>query len=88
MSDIKAIKKEYNNVWDSYTEQDKGALFAYGERYRQFISKNKTERECVRSMISVAEKSGYQDMEKCMEAGISLQPVDKSSGGTLRFTSS
>ena len=77
MSDIKAIKKEYNNVWNSYTEQDKGALFAYGERYRQFISKNKTERECVRSMISVAEKSGYQDIEKCMEAGISLQPGDK-----------
>ena len=56
MSDIKKLKKEYKNVWESYTEQDTRTLFAYGERYRQFISKNKTERECVRSMIAIAEK--------------------------------
>ncbi|MBE6022745.1 MAG: aminopeptidase [Cellulosilyticum sp.] len=77
MSDIKNLKKEYKNVWESYTEQDKRTLFAYGERYRQFISKNKTERECVRSMIAVAEQEGYKNLETCIEEQITLKAGDK-----------
>lgn len=77
MSDIKELKKEYKNVWASYTEQDRSALFAYGERYRQFISKNKTERECIRTMIQMAEKAGYQDIEDCIQRGVFLKPGDK-----------
>ncbi|MBP3886511.1 MAG: aminopeptidase [Cellulosilyticum sp.] len=77
MSDIKKLKKEYKNVWESYTEQDTRTLFAYGERYRQFISKNKTERECVRSMIAIAEKSGYQNIETLIEEQAELKPGDK-----------
>ena len=77
MSDIKKIKKTYENVWETYNEQDKRALFAYGERYRQFISKNKTERECVRSMITLAEKSGYQNIENYIDGQTTLKAGDK-----------
>ena len=77
MSDIKKLKKEYKNVWESYTEQDKRALFAYGERYRQFISDNKTERECVRSMIAMAEKEGYKNIETYISEQVQLKPGDK-----------
>ena len=77
MSDIKKLKKEYKNVWESYTEQDKRALFAYGERYRQFISHNKTERECVRSMIAMAEKEGYKNIETYISEQVQLKPGDK-----------
>lgn len=77
MSDIKKIKKTYQNVWETYNEQDKRALFAYGERYRQFISKNKTERECVRNMITIAEKAGYQNIENYIGGEITLQAGDK-----------
>ena len=77
MSDIKKIKKEYKNVWETYTEQDKRTLFAYGERYRQFISNNKTERECVRSMIEVAEKAGYQNLETLINGENMLKAGDK-----------
>ena len=77
MSNIKEIKKEYKNVWADYTEQDKRALFAYGERYRQFISKNKTERECVRSMIIEAEKAGYRNIEECIKGQVALKAGDK-----------
>lgn len=77
MPNKKEIKKEYKNVWESYNEQDKKALFAYGERYRQFISKHKTERECVRGMVKDAEKAGYRNIEACIREGASLKAGDK-----------
>ncbi len=77
MLNKKEIKKEYKNVWESYNEQDKKALFAYGERYRQFISKHKTERECVRGMVKEAEKAGYRNIEACIREGASLKAGDK-----------
>lgn len=65
------------NLWQSYNEQDQRNLFAYCERYRQFISKNKTERECVRSMIIAAEKEGYRNIESCIKDQVKLEPGDK-----------
>ena len=38
---------ERKNAWKKYTEEEKAAVFAYGDEYRQFISDCKTERECV-----------------------------------------
>ena len=73
----KELKKEYKNVWESYKEEDKKALFAYGERYRQFISKHKTERECVRGMIKEAEKAGYRNIETCIREQVALKAGDK-----------
>lgn len=75
--EVKALKKEYKNVWDSYTAADLEALFAYGERYRQFISENKTERECVRSMIQKAEQAGYRNIETLIGGNVTLTAGDK-----------
>lgn len=74
MSDL---KKEYKSAWDTYTEEDKKALFAYGERYRKFISENKTERECVQNMIKEAETAGYKNIEAYISEGKKLQAGDK-----------
>ena len=77
MSDNKMIQKEYKNVWEDYTQADLDALFAYGERYRQFISHNKTERECVRSMVKEAEAAGYRNMADLIGTDTKLQAGDK-----------
>lgn len=71
------FEKEYKNVWATYSEEDKKALFEYGERYRAFISNNKTERECVRSMAKQAEASGYKNLETLLESGTQLSAGDK-----------
>ncbi|MEF9960824.1 MAG: aminopeptidase [Niameybacter sp.] len=71
------LTKEYKCAWDAYTEEDKKALFAYGERYRKFISVNKTERECVRNMIEEAKTHGYVDLEEYIQVGKKLQAGDK-----------
>lgn len=75
--DIKVLKKEYKNVWDTYSEADIEALFAYGERYRKFISYNKTERECVRSMVKQAEEAGYRNIETLIGTDAKLTAGDK-----------
>lgn len=71
------FKKEYKSAWDTYTEQDKDNLFAYGERYRVFISDNKTERECIRDMVSKAEAEGYQNLDTLISEGKVLKSGDK-----------
>ncbi len=71
------LKKEYKDVWASYTDQDKENLFAYGERYRQFISRCKTERECVRDMVQMAEKDGYENLENLIKSGAAIKPGSK-----------
>ncbi|OON94227.1 MAG: aminopeptidase [Epulopiscium sp. Nele67-Bin001] len=61
------MKKEYKDAWSTYTEEDKELLFAYGERYRKFISDNKTERECVVDCIKIAREHGYKDLSEYTE---------------------
>lgn len=78
MSDnIKNLKKEYKNVWEDYSASDLEAVFAYGERYRKFISTNKTERECVRSMVKQAEEAGYRNIEDLIGTDAKLTTGDK-----------
>ena len=71
------LTKEYKQAWDTYTQSDKDALFAYGERYRQFISENKTERECIRTMVVKAEAEGYINLETLISEETPLKVGDK-----------
>ena len=78
MSDTKVIlKKEYKNTWDTYSKEDLEKLFAYAERYRKFISDNKTERECIRDLVKKAEVAGYQDIQELIKADKRLVSGDK-----------
>ncbi len=77
MSTENNFKKEYKNVWDTYKKEDLDALFAYGERYREFISVNKTERECTRDLVKRAEEAGYRDINELIKEGAKLSAGDK-----------
>lgn len=50
---------ETTNAWKKYTSQDLDKLQSFTEDYKNFISKNKTERECASSAIKLAEAAGY-----------------------------
>ncbi len=52
------------NAWLKYDEEGKKSVMSFCEGYRRFISENKTERECVKSVISMAEKKGFKDLSK------------------------
>lgn len=64
-------------AWKKYTKEDKAELAKLAKRYKEYISKNKTERECVAATIQMAEAKGYVNLEEAMAAGRELKAGDK-----------
>ena len=57
------LEKKYENAWEKYTSNDLEKVFKLSDRYREFMSKCKTERECVIDFIKEAEKNGYENLD-------------------------
>lgn len=68
---------ERKNAWLKYDEGTKAEVFAFCEEYRKFISRCKTERECVSQVAAEAEAAGYEDLRKVTAQGKALKPGDK-----------
>ena len=71
------LGKTYGYVWDKYSDEGLDKIFSFSEDYKEFISKCKTERECVTEFIEMAEAKGYRDLATLMKNGESLKPGDK-----------
>lgn len=63
------------NAWKKY--ESKTEIFDFCEKYKDFMSRCKTERECVTEMEQVARAAGYRNVEDVIAAGESLKPGDK-----------
>lgn len=63
------------NAWKKY--EDKTEIFDFCEKYKDFMSRCKTERECVTEMEQMAKAAGYRNIEDVIENGESLKPGDK-----------
>lgn len=68
---------EGKTSWEHYTEDDRKAVFAFCEEYRDFISKCKTERECVTEILRDVETKGYQSLKSFRKTGKTLKAGDK-----------
>ena len=64
-------------VWESYTEEDRKKVYDFCEEYRTFLSKCKTERECVKEILKEAEAKGYRSLKEVRRSGEKLQTGDK-----------
>ena len=73
----KSLTKEYKYAWDKYSKKDFKILFKISDEYEKFMSKCKTERECVKEFILRAEKNGYKNIEDIMNAKSTLKAGDK-----------
>ncbi|WP_461613257.1 aminopeptidase [Clostridium sp. Marseille-QA1073] len=69
--------KKYELAWDKYSKEDLEKVFALSDRYIDFMSKCKTERECVTEFIALAEKKGYKDINTYIAEGKRLKAGDK-----------
>lgn len=58
---------ERKNVWTSYDEAQLKELETLNEGYKYFLSNGKTERECVKLAVSMAEACGYQNLYEVSE---------------------
>lgn len=65
------------NAWTTYSKQDLGELHRLNERYKACISEGKTERECVKIAVRMAEENGYCDLKKAVADNKKLKPGDK-----------
>ncbi|NHM15512.1 aminopeptidase [Eggerthellaceae bacterium zg-887] len=68
---------ERESAWKGYDEDALGKVDALASRYIDFISENKTERECVRAAIKLAEAAGYVPLAQAVAEGRALKPGDK-----------
>ena len=57
------------NVWNTYTDEDMEMIDALIQGYKFFLDNGKTERECVRQMISTARQYGYVPLEEVVRGG-------------------
>lgn len=68
---------ERKNAWKKYPEGKRGEVFAFGEEYRKFISKCKTERECVAELTARAIEAGFEDLKEVTASGRTIKAGDK-----------
>ncbi len=68
---------ERPNAWQRYTSEQAAELERLATDYADFISRNKTERECVAEAIRLAREAGYRDLDECISAGTQLVPGDR-----------
>ncbi len=82
MAKEKTVKKDKKSVankdiWNSYSTNEKKSLEKLCTNYRAFLSECKTERECIKEIISQAEKAGYKNLEHVIANQETLQAGDK-----------
>ncbi len=68
-----SAKKENKNAWLKYKAKQLKELNVLNEEYKEFLSKCKTERECVDEIIRMAEALGYKNLDEVKSA----KPGDK-----------
>ena len=64
-------------AWKRYTPEQLNDMERFASDYRSFISRNKTERECVADAIRLAEAAGYRNLEDCIAEGAQLVAGDR-----------
>ena len=68
---------EREGAWKKYDEASLDELEALAVDYIDFISENKTERECAAAAIAAAEDAGYDSLADCIAAGTPVGPGSK-----------
>lgn len=68
---------ERKNAWKDYTKKEMKEMEKLNQDYRKFLDQGKTERECVKTAVAMAEKAGYQNLEDIVAKGGTLKAGDK-----------
>lgn len=68
---------ERKNVWTKYSEEELKEVEKLSDSYRVFLDNGKTERECVKQAVKMAEKAGYKNLEDIISDGKNIKHGDK-----------
>lgn len=64
-------------AWKDYTKKELRELNKLNKEYRNFLDEGKTERECVKKAVTMAEEAGYKDLADIVAQGKKLKAGDK-----------
>ena len=67
------------NAWKKYSGEKLDALMAFNEEYKDYITKGKTERLCVKEAVKLAEDKGFKNIKefKSLKEGDKVYVVNK-----------
>lgn len=68
---------ERPNAWKGYTKKEQKELNKLSREYREFLDEGKTERECVKKAVKMAEEAGYKNLADIVASGKKLKAGDK-----------
>lgn len=68
---------ERPNAWKGYTKKEQKELNKLSREYKEFLDEGKTERECVRKAVRMAEDAGYKNLADIVASGKKLKAGDK-----------
>ena len=68
---------ERKYIWEKLSAEDKAEMNKTAAKYMDCISNCKTERECIRRAVSMAEAAGYRNLKDVIAEGGSLKADDK-----------
>lgn len=68
---------ERKNAWKDYSKKDLKSLENLNKGYCDFLSKCKTERECITEVIGLAKEKGYISLEDAISNGSQVKEGDK-----------
>ena len=68
---------ERKNLWQTYSEAQIRELEEVNAQYRTCLDEGKTERECVKKTIELAEAEGYRNMKDLIKAGTKIHAGNK-----------
>lgn len=68
---------ERSNVWSSYNDDQLTELEHISALYKKCLDEGKTERECVKIAVRMAEEKGYRDLKELIRTGSQIKTGDK-----------
>ena len=60
---------ERTSAWSTYTPENITELERLSDRYKEFLDKGKTERECVTYAVELAESHGFRNLQDYIDSG-------------------
>ncbi|MPW24822.1 aminopeptidase [Alkalibaculum sp. M08DMB] len=71
------LVKRYDNAWRRLQDNEKDLVFDFGESYKTYLDKCKTERECALYSVKLAEEKGFKSIDYYIYNDIKIKHGDK-----------
>ena len=61
-------------AWEKYDDVALGMVEITARHYKEFLDVGKTERECVRAAVNMAEAADYVNLQDVLDGKVPMQP--------------